>query len=156
VKGARTPSHYFDPSALVKLYVDEKGSEEVRRLASGLKAEGLATSVIGRTEMMAAVARMPGGSRLTVDEAAVLARRIGADFSRSILVALPLGAGTLAKAEEYCARHGLRAYDAVHLASAWELSGLRSTFLLGPARLVTYDDELADAARAEGVPVLRP
>ena len=106
--------------------------------------------------MMAAVARMPKGSRLSTEGAAVLAGRIRGDFAHSILVALPLGTETLRRAEEYCVRHALRAYDAVHLAAARDLNGMRSTYLLGPARLVTYDEELATAARAEGMVVIQP
>lgn len=43
----------------------------------------------------------------------------------------------------------LRTLDAVHLASALHLIGELDAF-------VTYDDRLAEAARAVGLPVVRP
>jgi predicted nucleic acid-binding protein len=43
----------------------------------------------------------------------------------------------------------LRTVDAIHLASALGLVGELDAF-------VTYDDRLADAARAVGLPVIRP
>lgn len=46
-------------------------------------------------------------------------------------------------------RHGLRGYDAVHLASALEIRDSE------PIQMLTWDHDLADAAYVSGVNVIR-
>jgi predicted nucleic acid-binding protein len=66
------------------------------------------------------------------------------------LIRLPLTETTVQRAEDLTSTQGLRAYDAVHLANAlvWQETTLRLIYM------VTYDRELWQAARAEGLQVL--
>jgi uncharacterized protein len=63
---------------------------------------------------------------------------------------LPVTEALIGRADALACEHNLRGYNAIHLAAAlaWrDLLGL-------PVSLVTYDRELADAARVAGIAVL--
>lgn len=130
---------YLDSSALVKLLVDEAGSDEVASLWDG--ADALVSSRVAHAEVRAALAAALRAGRL--DPAglreAVVAWGSYWDAVRVIDVdgALDEPAGMLAE------RYALSGCDAIHLASA---------SLLGPdaAVLATWDARLHDAAAAIG------
>ena len=126
---------YIDTSALVKLVV---GETETVALRSWLQEEDrdLVACDLARTELMRSVRRV-------VPDRALQAR--------SVLDAVTL-VDVTAAVFEVAGRLdpvGLRSLDAVHLAAALDLGD----DLEG---LVTYDDRLADAAIANGVPVVAP
>ena len=124
---------YVDASALTKLALDEADSGAMRRWY--IDHERVACSRIGVIETRRAVSRGP-------HDPVHLDTIIG---SVEIIELDP----TIA---EYAARVGpplLRTLDAIHLASAIAISSDLDAF-------VTYDDRLADAARAVGLPVVRP
>lgn len=52
--------------------------------------------------------------------------------------------------------HGLRGYDAVHLAAALDLQIARAASRLSPITFVSADDEQLQVARAEGLQVENP
>lgn len=53
-------------------------------------------------------------------------------------------------------RHGLRGYDAVHLAAAVALQRMRERMELPPLTFVSADAQHREAAAAEGLPVEDP
>jgi hypothetical protein len=124
---------YVDASALVKLVVEEAGSEAIHRWV--VEASRLASSRIGVIETVRASARRPHDAqhRDHVLEAVVVVEVTEAISS----VAAALGPPNL------------RTLDAIHLATALALLPELDAF-------VTYDDRLADAGRAIGLPVVRP
>jgi predicted nucleic acid-binding protein len=124
---------YVDASALVKLVVPE--SESVQMLRWYVEADRVVTSRVGVVETRRAAARHrhdPDGLRslLASVEVVELDQRV-ADRAGSVGPML------------------LRAIDAIHLAAALEFGDILGAF-------VTYDDRLAEAARAVGLPVVRP
>ena len=126
---------YIDTSALVKLVV---GETETVALRSWLQEEDrdLVACDLARTELMRSVRRV-------VPDRALQAR--------SVLDAVTL-VDVTASVFEMAGRldpAGLRSLDAIHLAAALDLGD----DLEG---LVTYDDRMADAAIANGVPVVAP
>ncbi len=126
---------YIDTSALVKLVV---GEAETVALRSWLEESDrdLVACDLARTELMRSVRRV-------VPDRALQAR--------SVLDAVTL-VDVTAAVFEVAGRLdpvGLRSLDAVHLAAALDLGD----DLEG---LVTYDDRLAGAAIANGVPVVAP
>jgi predicted nucleic acid-binding protein len=126
---------YADTSALVKLVVVEAESGALRDwIVRG--AVELASSDLARTELVRAVRRC-------APEALGQARDV---LSRLLLVRAPSqlfdDAGRLDPVE-------LRSLDAVHVATALALAD----DLEG---VVTYDDRMADAVRALGLPVIAP
>lgn len=124
---------YVDASALAKLILDEADSPEMRRWY--IESERVVTSRVGIVETMRAVGRQahdPG--HLEVILRSVETLEFDATFARAASVIEPPTLKTL---------------DAIHLASAVALMPDLDAF-------VTYDDRLADAARALGLPVVRP
>ncbi|MFT4034435.1 MAG: type II toxin-antitoxin system VapC family toxin [Patulibacter sp.] len=134
---------YFDTSAVVKLLVREPGADEAE--AAWREARAHVSSVTLYAEARAAIAAAGRSGR--VESAALrfaeaeLERLI--EMTELVHVDMPLSrtAGELADA------HGLRGYDAVHLATALSVADPELT-------LVTWDGDLATAARACGLRVV--
>ncbi len=75
---------YLDASALVKRYVAEAGSGEVRALVR--EAEATVTALISRAEVVAALARARRSGRLSTQEAAETVRMFEADWEDLVRV----------------------------------------------------------------------
>lgn len=105
---------YLDTSALVKLYVAETGSQEVRELIS--RAEVVATSRIAYAEARAAFSRKFTGTKSDRGELRQTTKALDKDWPNYYVVEV-IG-DIVALAADLAEKHGLRAYDAVHLASA--------------------------------------
>lgn len=139
---------YCDTSALVRAYMeDEPGHAEMRvlLLESG---KTVVTSALAEVEIAAAVAAAVRHGRL--DEPDTVLGEVSADTRGGPVVLISLdGRRVLPQARELCARHRLRALDAIHLAVA--LSD--ATTLAGdqPVVFVTRDADQAAAAVAEGL-----
>ena len=134
---------YLDASALVKRYVAEAGSAEVESLIAGAQAIG--TAVVSRAEVAAALAKAARVGLITREAAMKALQAFNTDWEH--LIRLQLGEPLAARAATLAWEHGLRGYDAVHLAMAlvW-----RET--LGEAVTVaTYDRELWRGAQASGL-----
>lgn len=128
-------AYYVDSSALVKLVRQEPESLAFRRwLAQG--AGRVVASDLVRTELIRAVRRASSQDLATAH--AVLDTVALTAVSRALF-------DSAARLEP----PALRSLDAIHLASALDLGDE----LEG---LVTYDDRLAEAARAYGVVVVQP
>ncbi|MGQ9554424.1 MAG: type II toxin-antitoxin system VapC family toxin [Anaerolineae bacterium] len=137
---------YYDASALVKRYVEEPGSQEVRHLMQ-LDRHPITGAASG-AEVPAALARAMRAGRLQVSEAQSALAHFQRDWERSYLV-IPLNSVAARRAGELAWRHALRGYDSVHLAAA-----LIASEIFGSAvEVVSYDRELAQAAQAEGLAV---
>jgi predicted nucleic acid-binding protein len=139
---------YLDTSSLVKLYVDEPGSQGVGRLLQD--AEVAATSVVAYPEARAALARRRRERSLTPAAHQRARTALDADWPRilSLDVAAPLArqAGDLAK------RHRLRGFDALHLASYLAIA---REFPGEDVRFSSADKTLVRAARRAARPPRR-
>lgn len=124
---------YVDASALVKLIIEEAGSMSMERWF--IESERVLTSVVGVVETRRAVARRQHES-VRVDLV------IGAVETIELTASIMDGAASLRPA-------ALRTLDAIHLATALAATP-------GIDAFVTYDDRLAEAARAAGLRVVRP
>ncbi len=142
---------YLDASALVKRYVAETGSAEVEKLIGEARAIG--TGVLSRAEVSAALAKAARVGYVTSAAAMKAMEAFDADWEN--LIRLQFGEPLAARAGALAWEHGLRGYDAVHLATAlvW-----RET--LGEVVTVaTYDRELWRGAKESGLspwPVAMP
>lgn len=133
---------YLDASALVRLFLDEPGADRVRELWDSELA--VAASELAVVELACALA------------AAVRARRLGSHaLGRSVIEGtflthraelVAVGGDVVRSAALLGARHGLRALDAVHLASALVLREAAPT-------VVSFDRDQRRAALREGLPV---
>ena len=133
---------YFDSSALVKLLVDEPGSEDAAALWDGCDAA--VSSRLAYPEVCAALAAASRGRDLD-EESLASCERDWEDFWAAIRPVefterVSRAAGGLAK------RHHLRGADAVHLASALEVD--RSALVVA-----VWDRRLHAGAAAEHLAV---
>lgn len=138
---------YLDTSALVKLYVDEEGSPIVR---SGVDQAGLiATSAIAYVEARAAFVRRRHEGGLSGGDYRRIIRDLDADWTRYLVAAVtdPL----IRESARLAEAHRLRAYDAVHLASAVFVHRR----LAEPLVFASWDLGLEKAAKREGLEPLR-
>ena len=131
---------YLDTSSLVKLYVAESGTDDVRDRVD--QATIVATSTIAYAEARAAFARRRRERALRPAAFAAAKRTFEHDWPKYLAVevteALCREAGNLAE------RYGLRGYDSVHLASFIEVArhaGIPDT------EFSSSDDRLSSAAR---------
>ena len=132
---------YLDTSALVKLLLrDEDDSKTVRSLISAMDVSF--TSRIAYPEARAALASARRADRLSTGDHAKAKR----DLDRAVasLRVVELGPDLAMGAGDVAERFGLRAYDAVHLASALVLGAADTV-------VVTWDRSLASAASAAGL-----
>ena len=130
---------YLDTSSLVKLFVEEAGSEDVRELVA--RATVVATSIVAYPETRAALARLRRDGHLTPSKLATSKRHFEAQWPT--VLALEVTSAVAREAGEFAERYALRGFDALHLASFAEIAR-RS----GPAttEFSSFDDRLNRAA----------
>jgi predicted nucleic acid-binding protein len=133
---------YFDTSAIIPTIIEEPASETCLRMW-GDADRALSVRLL-HPEARAALARAHRMGRLTLEQLTEanneLDLRVAEIDHVEVSAQLARDAGDLAQA------HGLRGYDAVHLAAALTA---RDDELV----VVTGDDDLADAARSLGMHV---
>src|SRR5271170_5768648 len=125
---------FVDSSAIVKLAVAEPESAALRRHLA--RRQPLVSSALARTEVARAL--MPSGPEAVARGELVLRRIHLVRLNDRVLST----AGRMTPAE-------LRSLDAIHLASARHLG-------LPVRQIVTYDERMADAAKACGWAVSSP
>ena len=125
---------YLDSSAIVKLAVAEPESRALRRHLA--RRRSLVSSALARTEVARAL--MPSGPEAVARGELVLRRIQLLRINDRVLSE----AGRMTPAE-------LRSLDAIHLASARQLG-------LPVRQIVTYDERMANAAKACGWTVSSP
>lgn len=136
---------YLDTSALVKLYVREGGSGQTRNHAT--RARALATSVVTYAETRAAFGRLQRERSRSRKRHRERIGQLDRDWNRYVLVELTAAVGH--SAGELAERHGLRGFDAIHLASALWLKSVYSGELLFAA----FDRRLVEAAQGVGLAI---
>ena len=135
--------HISDASALVKCYVAEAGSLLVNALIT--QATTIGTGVISRVEVAAALSRAVRLKVISGDEGASAIQVFNAEWEN--LIRLQMTESTVSRAAVLAWNHGLRGYDAVHLAFAifWQE-------LIGePVTLATFDKQLWRGAKQSGL-----
>ena len=105
---------YLDASALVKRYVTEPGSLEVAEAIN--RAEMAGTALVSRAEVAAALAKAARVGTLTQEEALASLRAFRAEWPHAVRVQVT--EMVVAQADTLAWEHGLRGYDAIHLAAA--------------------------------------
>ncbi len=141
---------FADSSALVKLYVPEVGFESIRHRPV------LAVSQLARVEVPSALWGKQRGGELDVSDARLLVSAFEADYagapgSATDLVVVQVREPVLRLAASLTARHRLRAYDAVQLASAALVRHADPTV----DEFLAFDEHLRTAAAIEGFSVAR-
>lgn len=138
-------SVYLDSSALVKKYVDEEGAELIRALAD------LVVSPLARVELPAAFWRKQRTGEISAADAATLTSAFewdwfGGNPDAEPLAVVPVGDAVLDRAAQAAAIHGLKAYDAIQLATAIVARSADPDL----TSMACFDQQLSTAARREG------
>ena len=137
---------YFDTSALVKRYISEPGSLQVRQL---LRRHEFLSSALTPVELLSGLSRRRRDGDLSERTFAALLRRIQGDRARWELV--EVGSLVLNRAEEIFQGHvSIKTFDAIHVASL-------VTFQTASGRgipLITGDGRQRDAGIHLGLDVI--
>jgi predicted nucleic acid-binding protein len=136
---------YLDSSALVKRYLTEARSAEVERVI--VTAEQIGTAIITRAEVSAAIAKAVRMKWVEREEALKSLTAFQAQWPS--MFRLRLSELTVERADTLAWAHGLRGYDAVHVACAllWQES------LSDPITFATFDEQQWDVAQKLGLAV---
>jgi predicted nucleic acid-binding protein len=137
---------YLDTSSLVKLYVEEVGTEDVRALLA--KAQVVATSDVAYPEMRAALARRHREGSLSSAHFRAAKRGLDADWPS--YVAVSATAALCREAGDVAERYRLRGFDAIHLASFIDLLRTAGTTLVEFSSFDTALNRAAAGARRAG------
>lgn len=134
---------YFDTSALIKRFVEEKGSSRVQSMVES--GEAVATAKIAYAEAFAGFTRKMREGNLDKRQYDLACRQFEADWAAYVRV--DLKDDLLYLARDLIRRHGLRGFDAVHLASALTLK----TAIDETVTFAAADRRLLRAAATEGL-----
>ncbi len=132
---------YFDTSVLVKRYVKEKGTAAARKL---LQRYRCLSSAVAPVEVLSALARRRTAGELSQRDFLAIRSRLHKD--RAYWELVEVGPIVLSQAEELVQKTGLRALDALHVASALTFqaaSGLTIPFMTADIRQRDAADTLA-------------
>jgi len=134
---------YLDTSSLVKLYVEEDESPQIKTLVSS--SEVSATSIVAYAEARAAFARRFRESSYTSSEHNRIKKFFDKDWLNYFILNLTEDMARLAG--NLAEKHALRGFDSIHLASALILHQEVSS----PVNFSCFDDKLEKAAIKEGL-----
>ena len=134
---------YVDTSSLLKLVIDEHGSEQAELIWESAEVSGSAVLVV--VEARAALAAATRGARLTAAQHREAKHELAALLDQLTIVEVT--EDLIGQAAELAETEGLRGYDAVHLAAALAIEA---------NVLTSADRALCDAAQRHGLHVANP
>jgi predicted nucleic acid-binding protein len=134
---------YVDTSVLIKVLVDEPGTDQARRLWQG--AEELASVTLVAVEARAALAAARRGRRLSPAQHRRAVANLGDLLDQMDWVGL--GDEIIEQAGDLTGSAALRGYDAVHLAGA---------LLVEATVMASADEDLCAAAERFGLHIANP
>ena len=132
---------YLDTSSLVKLYVEETASADVEGLVGSAEVTG--TSLIAYAEAKAAFARRFRENAFSSKDYDQLRSQFESDWKN--FLSIHVNPEIVRMAGDLAEKHGLRGFDAVHLASAVTLREK----LASPVTFSCYDIRLQNASQRE-------
>jgi predicted nucleic acid-binding protein len=138
---------YLDTSALVKLFVEEAHSAWVRQAVSA--GQLTVTHAIAYVEACATFAR---AAHARGDDALFSALRGNLEIQWKAWEILAATEPLIRRAADLAGRYRLRGYDSLHLAAAELAFGVFRGAM--PFHFAVFDDQLSDAARQAGIPLL--
>ena len=131
---------YLDTSSLVKLYVEEAGSDDVRELVA--QATVVATSIVAYAETRAALAQLRRSGDLSAAALGAVKRHFESQWSAFLTLDVTASIGR--EAGELAERYALRGFDALHLAS---FAAIARRAGVADTRFSSFDVALNGAAR---------
>lgn len=134
---------YLDTSAWVKLFIEESGSDKVRKIVGNCTV--VCTHLVTYVEMHAALARARRMHRLTDANLQTAVNHFDQEWQHTMVVSVD--ELLVRRAASLALSYNLRGYDSVHLAAAEMLKKQSATQLT----FTSFDNELNSAARALGI-----
>ncbi len=134
---------YCDTSSLIKLYISEPGSDDVRALVG--TASVVASSAIAYPEVRATLARLRRERLLTPAAFAQVKRQFEADWPS--VASIAVDEPQIREAGELAERHGLRALDGIHLAAFASIIARAGD---DDVEFSSFDERLVKAAKKLG------
>ena len=146
-------AYFFDSSALVKRYLDEKGSAWVRQIFQGSPQHTVYICELTLVEIASAVARRVRAKSLPQDYWRAFRPLLMSHLTQYEIV--PFSRSYVENTMGLCFKPGLRAYDAIQLATAILI---RNNLPLRGAQPLTFVSSDADLIAAAAMPEfdLRP
>lgn len=140
-------NYYMDASAVVKLYIEEAGSERIREIVFS-ESNNVFISKITAAEVAAAFSRRQRMKDITEENYGEVFANFLLDYER-LFARSEVTDSVIAIAIELTRRQFLRGYDSVQLASAITLN----TEINERLTFISADVELNNAAKTEGLAV---
>ncbi|MBM4065149.1 MAG: type II toxin-antitoxin system VapC family toxin [Planctomycetes bacterium] len=137
---------YLDTSDLVKLYVEEIGSEKIKGII--LDATVVSTSKVAYAEARSAFARKQKEGGFSIARLRKMVEDFNRDWESYFLIEIT--DGLIKIAGDIAEKHLLRGFDSIHLASAVILK----CKIKSEVYFSSNDAKLNQAARKEGIVVL--
>jgi len=134
---------YLDTSGLVKLFIEEEGSDRVEAFAA--EAADVVTSVIAYPEMLSALGRRRRDGSLSSGDFQTGLDAFKGKWKR--LTRILVGEKICEDAGKLVVRHGLRGMDGIHLAAAMSIRRAHSG---NAVHFLSFDRRLNAAAEKEG------
>lgn len=147
--------HYLDTSALVKRYIDETGSHWLRAKLSAQTSPAIIIIHLAIVEMTSALTRRLREGTLTLTDYTKAQDAFRADCLGEYEIMTAVG-DVIDRANYLLEQYPLRAYDAVHLASAVIANQQLLANNLAPLTFISADDSLNRAAADERLAVDNP
>ena len=136
---------FIDSSALIKRYIEEKGSKTVEKLMD--EAQEIIIAEITKLECLSGIRRMVEESRITKEEYVKIKEAIKYEFDD--VVKIPFDKQVVEKAEKIIETYQLKTLDAIQLGTCIVQKDIIEGF-------VCCDTKLFNSARTEGLKVINP
>lgn len=143
--------YFFDTSALVKLYVQEAGTDRLLSLVENQSESQLAVLALSSVEARSAIRRRERAGDIDPQTAEAILQDLREHLD-ILFVRQPLNDALIDLASDMVDRYGLRAYDAMQLAGCLVVASSASQ----APTFVCSDLRLLEAARSEGLSVFDP
>jgi predicted nucleic acid-binding protein len=144
--------YFLESSALVKLFVRERGTDAMIRLVESSEDATKHASSLASVEVRSALRRRQRNGDVSTADAAAALDLLDSEWRR--LIDNPITGTVIAHTSPLIDRHYLRALDAIQLATA---VAARDTLRnIAELTFVCTDERLIRAAQAEGFRVLNP
>lgn len=147
---------FFDASALVKRYAQERGTNVLNKLFESLHPSQMTCSTVTILETLSILVRKRNDGRLERPLFEDTVRKFRTEIVENrLFVATSVDDNLLLRSSDFVVKHNLNATDAVILRSALDL---RATLRAAGDDLAlwTSDKRLVRAAQAEGIAVIDP
>lgn len=147
--------YYLDTSALMKRYIPERGTEWINQLLASTEPARFISSALVTLELTTAMSRGEREKRISKAHRDRLAAQASQECD-ALLLQTGVSTEIIIEARELALRYPLRAYDAIHLATAIAVRGQASVLAVSPPVFVAADMTLLSAAQKEGFATENP